>query len=593
VNLDRPSNAPRPKRRRLVVRSEDAPKNLERVQHVILGPHEARIAELEQRPLMGAESVAGVLPEAVAGARRASADRLTIALAPAVTDAVHTVAHANPELFGEILAPTIGAAVRKAIGETVAAMLERLNVALERSLSVESLGWRIEALRSGRSFAEVALLRTLRYRVEQVFLLQTETSLVLQHVADPAIGAQTPDQIGALLGAIDAFGREAFGPVSPETHLNKFELGELTVWISRGAEITMAAVIRGNASLAMRDELRSVRERIELQSRDDLRRVAGNDRSFEATRPALELVLRTECRTPPRRAQVWLGLLAALLVIGLVALGWSARSRRAAEERQHVAIVDALETEPGIVVTSADWKRGRGTLVGLRDPLATSPQEILARRGLPVPVVHFAPFVSLDSRMIERRATAILKPPPTVTLAFADGTLRAEGVAPFEWIARARLLAPSLTGAGRYDDSSLRTRKPLDALTAASSALDAVAVSFDRGETQASPEQLPDLIGVAERVRGAIDAAVGAHVGVCIHVVGHADRIGSSEQNELLSAGRASTVAADLVSRGVAPAYLQPRGAGAWDEVGKRARAVTIHLEADEARSGALCGDTR
>jgi OOP family OmpA-OmpF porin len=542
---------------------------------------------------MGAESVAGVLPEAVAGARRVSAERLSIALEPTVTDAVHSVAHANPELFGEILAPTIGAAVRKAIGETFAAMLERLNIALERSLSVESLRWRIEAVRTGRSFAEVALLRTLRYRVEQVFLLETETSLVLQYIADPAIGAQTPDQIGALLGAIDAFGREAFGPVSPETHLKRFELGELTVWISRGAEITIAAVIRGNASLAMGDDLRSVRERIELHYRGDLKRAEGNVRSFEATRPALELLLRTESRTPPRRAQVWLGLLGALLVIGLVALGLSARSRRAAEERQHVAIVDALKNEPGVVITSADWKSRPGTLVGLRDPLAPSPQEVLASRGLPVPVVHFAPFVSLDSPMIERRAKATLKPPPGVALAFADGTLRAEGVAPFEWIERARLLAPSLTGVDRYDDSSLRTRRPLDALAAASAALDAVAVSFGPAETQPIADQLPDLSGVAERVKNAIEAAAAAHVGACIDVVGHADRTGPAEQNELLSAARASAVAADLVSRGVDRAYLRPRGIGAWTEAGKRARAVTFHIETDAARSGALCGAPR
>ena len=593
MNLERPSNTPRRKRRRLVLPSEDPSKNLQRVQHVILGPHEARIAELERRTPMGAESVAGVLPEAVAGARRASGEKLTIALEPTVTDAVHSVARANPELFGEILAPTIGAAVRKAIGEAIAAMLERLNVALDRSLSLESFRWRLEAARTGRPFAEVALLRTLRYRVEQVFLLQTETSLVLLHVADPAIGPQTPDEIGALIGAIDAFGREAFGPVSPETHLKRFELGELTVWISRGAEITMAAVIRGNASLAMSDELRSVRERIELQCRGDPKRVAGDVESFEATRPALELLLRTESRTPARRAQVWLGLLAALLVLGLVGLGLSARSRGAAEDRQRVAIVDALENEPGIMVTSADWKSRPGTLVGLRDPLAASPQQVLARRGLPVPVVHFAPFASLDPRMIERRAEAILKPPPSVSLAFGDGTLRAEGVAPFEWIERARLVAPSVAGADRYDDSSLRTRKPLDAVAAASSGLDVLAVSFDPGETQPSAQQLPELSRAAERVQSAIDAAVAAQVGACIEVLGHADRPGTAEQNELLSAARASAVAADLVSRGVDRAYLRPRGAGAWSEAGKRARSVTFRLDADESRSGAVCGGAR
>jgi OOP family OmpA-OmpF porin len=560
---------------------------------VILAPHEVRIAELEERPLLGSESVAGVLPEAVADARRARGEQLSIALEPTVTEAMDSFAHANPELFGEILAPTIGAAVRKAIAETIAAMLERLNVALERSLSMDSLRWRLEARRTGRSFAEVALLRTLRYRVEQVFLIQTETSLVLQHIADPAIGDQTPDQIGAMLGAIDTFGREAFGPVSPGTHLKRFELGELTIWISRGAELTVAAVIRGNASLAIGDELRSVRERIELSCRDELKRIKGDVRPFAATRPALELLLRTECRAPQRRAQVWLGALAALLIAGLVGLGLSERSRHAAEQRQHAAVVEALQSEPGIVITSADWKGGRGTLAGLRDPLAASPQEILGRRGLPVPVMHFAPFVSLDPRMIEQRAEGILKPPPTARLTFSEGTLRAEGVAPFEWIERARLLVPSLTGVDRYDDTTLRTRKPTDAVAAASSALDGLAVTFGRGETQPTTEQLPPLSRAAQRVEEAIDAALAAHLGACVDVLGHADMAGTAEQNDLLSAARASAVAADLVSRGVDRAYLRPRGVGAWTELGKRARSVTFHLEVDEAHRGAVCGNGR
>jgi OOP family OmpA-OmpF porin len=560
---------------------------------VILGPHEARIVELEQRPLVGADSVAGVLPEAVADARRARGEQLSIALEPVVTDAVDSFARDNPELFGEILAPTIGAAVRRAIAETIAAMLERLNVALERSLSVDSLRWRLEARRTGRSFAEVALLRTLRYRVEQVFLIQNETSLVLQHVADSAIGAQTPDQIAAMLGAIDTFGREAFGTVSPGTHLKKFELGELTIWISRGAELTIAAVIRGNASLAIGDELRNIRERVELHVRGELKRAEGNVRAFGATRPALELLLRTECRTPPRRAQAWLGVLAALLIAGLVGLGWSARNRHAAERRQHAAIVEALESEPGIVITSADWQGRRGTLAGIRDPLAASPQEILGRRGLPVPVMHFAPFVSLDPRMIEQRAAGILKPPPSARLTFADGTLRAEGVAPFEWIESARLLVRSLTGVNRYDDTTLRTRKPTDAVAAASSALDALAVSFGRGETQPTPEQLPPLSRAAQRVENAIDAALAAQLGACVDVLGHADMTGTAEQNDLLSAARASAVAANLVSRGVDRAYLRPRGVGAWTELGKRSRSVTFHLEVDEARRGAVCGSGR
>jgi OOP family OmpA-OmpF porin len=207
--------------------------------------------------------------------------------------------------------------------------------------------------------------------------------------------------------------------------------------------------------------------------------------------------------------------------------------------------------------------------------------------------VRFEPFVSLDPRMVERRAAGILKPPPGVALTFADSTLHAEGVAPFDWIQRARVLAPSLTGVERYDDAALRTRDPLAAVGAAASGLDAVAVRFARGETQPGPEELSGLSRAGQRVANAIDAAGAARVGACVDVVGHADMTGPAEENELLSSARASAVAADLVSRGVDRAYLRPRGAGAWSEAGRRARSVTFQLDVDEARRGAICGDTK
>ena len=39
-------------------------------------------------------------------------------------------------------------------------------------------------MRTGRSFAEVVMLRSLVYRVEQIFLIHRETSLSLLHVGD-------------------------------------------------------------------------------------------------------------------------------------------------------------------------------------------------------------------------------------------------------------------------------------------------------------------------------------------------------------------------------------------------------------------------
>jgi len=200
-NVTKQAPAPRrdpSARRRRLRRSpsrEERAQSFEELRSVLLRPEQARIATLEHRPAVDVPGVASILPEAVALATSEGGKEheLAIALEPTVTSAVRVVARRSPELYGEILAPTIGAAVRKAVAEAIGVLIERFNAALERSLSLRSLEWRLEAARTGRPFAEVVLLRTLRYRVEQVFLIHAPTSLVLQHCVDPLLPFPPPD----------------------------------------------------------------------------------------------------------------------------------------------------------------------------------------------------------------------------------------------------------------------------------------------------------------------------------------------------------------------------------------------------------------
>ena len=64
---------------------------------------------------------------------------------------------------------------------------ESLNQTLEHTFSWRGLKWRFEALRTGKSFAEVVMLRSLVYRVEQLFLIHRKTNSP-STVLDPAIG---------------------------------------------------------------------------------------------------------------------------------------------------------------------------------------------------------------------------------------------------------------------------------------------------------------------------------------------------------------------------------------------------------------------
>jgi hypothetical protein len=94
---------------------------------------------------------------------------------------------------------------------------------------------------------------------------------------------------------------------------------------------------------------------------------------------------------------------------------------------------------------------------GLRDPLARKPDEVYADVGLDAAGIEasFAPFASLDARLVARRILGALAPPPGVQAAEVDGRVALAGRAHHAWIALARSVAAALGGADLLDASRL------------------------------------------------------------------------------------------------------------------------------------------
>jgi OOP family OmpA-OmpF porin len=509
-----------------------------------------------RRLVVSTERVARVLPEALTEAAAQRREATAVALEPLLTDSMRRFARRESDLFGELLAPSIGVAVRKAVADAVAALLQRFNEALDRSLSVRSFVWRLEARRTGQPFAEVVLLKTLVYRVEQVLLIHAPTGLVLEHVQAEGAPAEDPDQVAAMLNAIDAFSRDAFRPRPAGARLHELAFGDLKVWIDWDPSIALAVVVRGVAPRALLELVSETRERVHLAHREDLARFVADITPFQTTRPALERVLLEQRQPPPRRGQIVLAVLALLGVIA-IALGLVRAHHRRVELAQYQRV---LAAEPGIVVTSATRSGGRPQLAGLRDPLAVDPNEVLAQRGLPPAQLRFQPFQSLDPRIVEARARQILAPPPGVALALTDGRLSLSGEAPEDWIERAPPLARGLAGVERIDTAGLRSSEKLALLRSAVLALESHDLRFAPGSTRVAA---PALARAAEELRRVRALAEPLGVRACVRAIGHTDASGSAERNASLAAERAAAVVSALGERGLSGLRPESGGTGA------------------------------
>ncbi|MDQ7003641.1 MAG: hypothetical protein Q9N67_01415 [Ghiorsea sp.] len=227
-------------------KSSDNP--LDALRSLLGGGEEAkRIEAIEERfenEQILAQDIAAVLAEAIE-IRNKEDSKLGKTLAPTIEEALRSSITRNPQPLSDALFPVMGPAIRKSINNTITEMMQSLNQTLENSFSIQGLKWRLEAKRTGKTFAEVVMVNTLVYRVEQVFLIHKETGLLLHHVShDPALTADA-DVVSSMLTAVQDFVRDSFASNTSQG-IDNLRMGDLEVMIETSPDVVLAVICRGN-----------------------------------------------------------------------------------------------------------------------------------------------------------------------------------------------------------------------------------------------------------------------------------------------------------------------------------------------------------
>jgi OOP family OmpA-OmpF porin len=477
--------------------------------------------------------VSRILPDAIA--LRANDEQLTRALAPSVEEAITASVRRDPRPLADALFPVIGPAIRKAIAHTLSTMLESVSRTVEHSLSWRALQWRWTAIRSGKPFAEIVLLNTLRYRVEQVLLIHAETGLLLQHIAADGRADTDADQVSAMLTAIRDFARDSIKGVGSADGLDAVRIGDFWLWIEQGPQAILACVVRGSAPPSVREMFQVALESVHRQFTPELKAFRGDAAPFERARPLLESCLVSELRERPRAPSPRRWLAAAAVVLAALGL-WTFFTVR--ERQRWNAYVDRLRAEPGIVVVSSGTRGGKFHIAGLRDPMAADPAALAASAAFGPDVIEsrWEPYQALNGPFVAARASALLRPPAGVTLAFRDGVLTARGPASEQWLEESERLALAVGGvrAFEYDGPARDARLK--------SALEQISLLFIKGQARLVPGQARTIQRIHDLLQGLNDWARAGGKRVRIVISGHTDSDGPETLNLPLSQARADTM---------------------------------------------------
>jgi outer membrane protein OmpA-like peptidoglycan-associated protein len=426
---------------------------LEQLRTLLLGREIEALLRLED-PAHFATSVGRVLPSAVALA--ADDGQLGQALAPALEKATQSSIRRNPQTLVNILYPLIVPAISKSIGETIDKTFQSLNETLKHSLTWRGLRWRLQAWRSGTSFAEVVLKHTLVYQVEHVFLIHRHTGLLMSHVAAETAESQDPQIVSSMLVAIQDFIRDSFHGAEQQG-LDTLRLGELRLWSEAGPFATLIAVIRGNPPEDLHEMLATTLSWIHGEYGPLLETFDGDSSGLEGVEADLAACV-AQRQLAPLSVHAgfpwWVALvvLAVLLSAGAWGIHWWLG------ERLWEDYVARLRTQPGIVVTETGRQGGKYLVAGLRDPLAADPESMLRVAGPASKQVAFrwVPYQGLDAPIVLKRLLASLHPPAGVTLAIDGNRIVASGSASSTWLQRARAAAVTLpAGAPAFDLSAV------------------------------------------------------------------------------------------------------------------------------------------
>ena len=570
-----------------------SPSDLATLRSLLLGkdyPELIALKEQLQDHNKYSQSIANVISEALA-IRNEQDNSIANALAPTIQSALKQSIVENPKPVADALYPVMGPAIRKSISEALSQMMETFNQLLEQSFTVKSLMWRFEAWKTGRSFSEVVLLKTLTFQVEQVFLINRKDGLLLQHVAINNVVTQDGDMLSGMLTAIQDFINDSFVDDGAEnTSINTLKLGDLTVFIEHSSNAIIAMVIRGKPPESIRRLQAATLEYIQKKYAVALNNFNGDSSPFDNTKHLLERCLKSQKQErKPSRLPLYIFSVIFLLGLGYWAYTFyqsklleqqaqiTAQTLLEQQQKQWQSVINGLRAEPGLVVINDSQDQARIDI--LKDPLARSPETMLGEMKMEKPIAfNKQPYLSIDDSIVLQRAKQVLTPPPQVNFAVKNSLLTVTGKAPTDWSKLLQNRWRQVAGVSQLNTDDLRVFDPnLPRINALIREIESMVIPFENNKALLSEASNNLITKVGATWGQLINLANKSNKPIKLMLTGYSDSTGTELINNKLSQQRAEIVKQRLVTNGISEHIFVNAVAG--KSIKRNERSVRFRVE--------------
>lgn len=248
----------------------------------------------------------------IANTIRDKRDELAEALGPIMSDAIRVQIRDSRQEMVEALYPITLETVMKAVREFLREFQRNIDARLKSAFSLGGLLRRSSARLRGVSAAELTLRESFAFSLEELFLIQHDSGLLLAHHRASQEDSGDSDLISGMLTAIRDFARDSLGDGDDSQELREIEFGDERIIIQSGQYVYAAAVIKGIESTGFHARLQELVSELHIQHKPQLRDYRGDPATLPNLAPQLQTFAQSavtpEAAVPPEMTsgQRWL-----------------------------------------------------------------------------------------------------------------------------------------------------------------------------------------------------------------------------------------------------------------------------------------------
>ncbi|MGB1004844.1 MAG: hypothetical protein ACPGVC_11465, partial [Salibacteraceae bacterium] len=382
------------------------------------------------------EHIGGILPKAVLLSIKRE-DALGAILLPVIEQAIFTSVQNNPTVLADALFPVMGAAIRKSISDTFREMIQSLNQTLENQFSFERIKWRLEAMFSSKSFAEIVLTKGVKYHVKSVFLIHKKSGLLIQDAYPKSATLNDADMVSSMLTAVQDFVKDSFSnQLSSSDTLDTIKLNEFNVWLEDAPLAYLAVVIEGSPPESVRQIFKTNLEDIHGKFAPILSEFEGDTEDGIPMIPFLKNCViqqsNTEKKKNHTKTYVVLG-----VIISLIAFWTFSVFQR---NHQWNEFLSELKLQPSIVIIDSGYESGKHYVIGMKDGLAGDFNMLANKHNLQNTSINYTwtNYLSLHPEFVYQRLLKQIQPTKGVISYRQLDTIIFKGKANQDWINQLR-----------------------------------------------------------------------------------------------------------------------------------------------------------